>query len=173
MLALDLTIRSIISGLRRCGDTVFEYISDAWNSCRQSQNLISVYTHEGQSGHFTVMRPSREYRAERFGKLLNHHSILTPGHLDRILEVYDDTLANNLALTTGAENALKSARKKGWGIFVVSEGPHVPQETTLERTGVRNISIPLLHILSGSFFQNRTVFLAGRWKNGRAQNEDS
>lgn len=86
-----------------------------------------------QSGHFSQPKTSREYRAERFGALLDGFGVNAAPQLERLLDVYDTSLGEALELKPGAREALKAARRAGLSVMVVSEGPHDAQETTIER----------------------------------------
>lgn len=88
-----------------------------------------------QSGHFSQSKTSREYRAERFGTLLDRFGRESGPRLERILDLYDAALGEALELKPGANQVLAAAKRAGLLVMVVSEGPHDAQTTTLERAG--------------------------------------
>jgi putative hydrolase of the HAD superfamily len=91
-----------------------------------------------QSAGFTRDRTAREYRVERFGALLGRFGLSKQGEpgLDRLLDVYDAALGEELELTEGAAEALSAARWAGLSTMVVSEGPADAQALTIERLGI-------------------------------------
>ena len=134
---LDDTLHYFRKASGAAAEAVFSYINDGLGASREAlRESYKVILQQGQSGNFAEDRPSREYRTERFGKLLDEYSILSPRHLEDILAVYDNALCKNLTLTTGAKEALVAAKKKGFGIFILSEGPYDAQETTIQRLGI-------------------------------------
>jgi putative hydrolase of the HAD superfamily len=117
-----------------------------------------------QSGSFAEGKTSRDYRAERFGKLLAAFSIIPYRHLEAVLDLFDKTLSRSLKLKDGAKETLLAARDNGLQIMVVSEGPHDAQEAALERLGIA----PLVDLLITSGAEKTSK--AGRTaKNYRRQ----
>jgi putative hydrolase of the HAD superfamily len=103
---------------------------------------------KAQSKHFSQPKTSREYRAARFGALLDGFAEEPSPQLDRLLDIYDAALDEALELKPGAREALKAARRADLSVMVVSEGPHDAQETTIERLGIAS-SIDLLLTSAG------------------------
>jgi putative hydrolase of the HAD superfamily len=89
-----------------------------------------------QGGRFSGSRTSREYRAERFGALLERFGQDPGPRLDGILDLYDAALGEALELRPGAREALAAARRARLSVMVISEGPHDAQERTVERLGI-------------------------------------
>jgi putative hydrolase of the HAD superfamily len=90
----------------------------------------------GQRGHFTQEKTAREYRAERFGALLEAFAQDPGPHLKRLLDIYDSALGEALELKPGAREALKAAKRAGVSVMVISEGPQDAQTRTIERLGI-------------------------------------
>lgn len=89
-----------------------------------------------QSTHFTQPKTAREYRAARFGALLEELGQEPAPQLDRLVDSYDAALGEALELKPGASKALAAAKQAGLSVMVISEGPHDAQETTIERLGI-------------------------------------
>lgn len=89
-----------------------------------------------QKSCFADGKPSKEYRAERFTKLLTKFSLAPRCYLDQLLNLYDKTLAENLELKTGGKQVLRAAKNAGLQVMIVTEGPHDAQELTLQRLGI-------------------------------------
>jgi putative hydrolase of the HAD superfamily len=91
-----------------------------------------------QSAGFALERTAREYRAERFAAMLDRFGPPKQGEpgMDRLLDVYDAALGEELELTEGAAEALSAARWAGLSTMVVSEGPADAQALTIERLGI-------------------------------------
>lgn len=88
-------------------------------------------------GHFSRPLTAREYRAERFGELLEGFGFDPgAGRLERLLDVYDAALAEALELRPGARGALNAIGAADLSVMVVSEGPHDAQATTIDRLGI-------------------------------------
>jgi HAD superfamily hydrolase (TIGR01549 family) len=89
-----------------------------------------------QNTHFTQPKTAREYRAARFGPLLEEFAQEPGPQLDSLLDAYDTALAGALELKPGAAEVLAAARQAGLSVVVISEGSHDAQETTIERLGI-------------------------------------
>ncbi|KAJ5165367.1 uncharacterized protein N7500_007197 [Penicillium coprophilum] len=87
---------------------------------------------------FTDGRTSSEYRRERFGHLLQAHGLIDDSLLDRLLEVYQDSLRENLTLKAGALHLLQTLRRLGKKVIVITEGPADAQEWTVQELGIRS-----------------------------------
>jgi putative hydrolase of the HAD superfamily len=93
---------------------------------------------------FADGRTSTEYRRERFGRLLQVHGLtglnhfLGPGNplLDRLLDLYRDSLRESLALKPGVLHLLQTLRRLGKKIIVITEGPADAQEWTVQELGI-------------------------------------
>ncbi|KAJ5775225.1 uncharacterized protein N7511_000236 [Penicillium nucicola] len=93
---------------------------------------------------FTDGRTSIEYRRERFGRLLQVHGLmglnhfLGPGNLllDRLLDLYRDSLRQSLALKPGVLQLLQTLRYLGKRVIVITEGPADAQEWTVHELGL-------------------------------------
>lgn len=89
-----------------------------------------------QSGHFSQPKTSREYRAERFGALLDRFDLDADPSIDHLLDIYDAALAEALELRPGARQVLDAAARAKLSVMVISEGPHDAQRITIERLGI-------------------------------------
>ena len=87
---------------------------------------------------FTDGRTSSEYRRERFERLLQAHGLTDDSLLDRLLEVYRDTLRENLTLKAGALHLLRTLQELGKKVIVITEGPADAQEWTVKELGIRS-----------------------------------
>jgi putative hydrolase of the HAD superfamily len=134
---LDDTLHYFRKASGAAAETVFAYINEEFGAPLEViRDTYKSILKQSQSTHFAKDWPSREYRADRFRKLLEQYSILPNGHLEHLLVAYDASLERNLMLTTGARDALAAAKRKGFGVFILSEGPHDAQETTIQRLGI-------------------------------------
>lgn len=89
-----------------------------------------------QASHFSQSKTSREYRAERFGALLNRFACDPGPQMDRLLDIYNAPLCEALELRPGARQVLIAAKRANLSVMVVSEGPHDAQSTTIERLDI-------------------------------------
>ncbi|KAJ5851599.1 uncharacterized protein N7529_010984 [Penicillium soppii] len=86
---------------------------------------------------FTDGRTSTEYRRERFGRLLQAHGLVDTLLLDSLLEIYRNSLRENLALKEGALQLLQTLQHLGKKVIVITEGPTDAQEWTVQELGIR------------------------------------
>ncbi|KAJ5958305.1 uncharacterized protein N7479_005455 [Penicillium vulpinum] len=87
---------------------------------------------------FTDGRTSSEYRRERFGRLLQAHGLIDDSLLGRLLDVYQETLRENLTLKAGALHLLQTLRGLGKKVIVITESPADSQEWTVQVLGIRS-----------------------------------
>ncbi|OQD88456.1 hypothetical protein PENANT_c004G06163 [Penicillium antarcticum] len=93
---------------------------------------------------FTDGRTSTEYRRERFGRLLQAHGLMGPDHffepgnplLDRLLDLYRNSLRESLALKPGVLQLFQTLRRLGKKVIVITEGPADAQEWTVQELGI-------------------------------------
>ncbi|CAG8919171.1 unnamed protein product [Penicillium salamii] len=86
---------------------------------------------------FTDGRTSTEYRRERFDQLLQTQGVSDTALLERLLEVYRDSLRENLTLKDGALHLLQTLHQRGKKVIVITEGPADAQEWTVQELGIR------------------------------------
>lgn len=89
-----------------------------------------------QQTHFVENKPSREYRKARFEQLLVRNNIYSADYIEHVLDIYDDTLTQNLLMKEGALVLLQTLDKWNKSVIIISEGPQDAQELTLERLGL-------------------------------------
>ena len=164
---LDDTLHFYRKASGQACEAVFQYLYEEFGA--PPATLRAKYggiLKTAQSGSFAEGKTSRDYRAERFGKLLAAFSIIPYRHLEAVLDLYDEALSRNLKLKEGARETFLAARASGLRIMVVSEGPHDAQEATLARLGIA----PLVDLLVTSAAE-RTSKRGGLLKIalGRAQ----
>jgi putative hydrolase of the HAD superfamily len=131
---LDDTLHFYRKASGAASEEVYKYLEDEFGT--DAGQLRSAYREilkDAQSGCFAEGKTSRDYRAERFSRLLARFSIIPQLQLDVVLDLYDVTLSKNLKLKEGALQILQAAKSAGLQIMVVTEGPHDAQETTLQR----------------------------------------
>jgi len=85
---------------------------------------------------FTDGRTSTEYRRERFERLLQAHD-LADTLLERLLEIYHNSLREGLVLKEGALHLLQTLQQLGKKVIVITEGPADSQEWTVQELGIR------------------------------------
>jgi putative hydrolase of the HAD superfamily len=86
---------------------------------------------------FTDGRTSTEYRRERFDRLLQEQGLVDTPLLEHLLDVYRDSLRENLALKEGTLHLLQTLRQLGKKIIVITEGPADAQEWTVQELGIQ------------------------------------
>jgi putative hydrolase of the HAD superfamily len=134
---LDDTLHFYRNASGEASAAVFAYLHEEFGCDAQGLGAAYAAILKGaQTSGFAEGKSSREYRAERFGKLLASFSIKPHRHLDTVLDVYDDALSRNLKLKEGAAEALRECKLSGYSVMIVTEGPQDAQEATLERLGI-------------------------------------
>ena len=134
---LDDTLHFYRNAAGEASAAVFAYLCEEFGF--DAEGLGAAYAailKDAQTSGFAEGKTSREFRAERFGKLLASFSINPHRHLDTVLDVYGDALSRNLKLKEGAAEALRECKLSGYSVMIVTEGPQDAQETTLERLGL-------------------------------------
>jgi putative hydrolase of the HAD superfamily len=143
---LDDTLHEFRRASANASTHVFEAIHSS-NTQISIDTLRATYTEllrNTTANAFTDGRTSAEYRRERFGRLLQVHGLmglnhfLGPGNplLDRLLDLYSDSLRQSLALKSGVLYLLQTLRQSGKKILVITEGPADAQEWTVRELGI-------------------------------------
>lgn len=87
---------------------------------------------------FTDGRSSKDYRRERFSRLLEIHGYEPSAEtIEKLLIVYQDNLRAALCLKSGALPLLKKLKATGKMIIIVTEGPRDAQEWTVSELGLK------------------------------------
>ncbi|KAF3045822.1 hypothetical protein E8E11_003453 [Didymella keratinophila] len=109
-------------------------------SGRAMEELESEYERiqkQGTASAFVDSKTSHQYREERFRQLVQACNIALDDHQMQILvELYEKVLAENLELKPGVLELLKTLKRYGHKIAVITEGPQDAQERTLEALGI-------------------------------------
>ncbi len=146
---LDDTLHYFKRASGKAAGAVFDEVEEGFGI--DGEELAEAYRgilRAAQGDHFIQAKSSSEHRAERFVALLGGFGVDPEPQVDRLLEIYDATLAEALELKPGAGEALRAARRVGLAVMVVSEGPHDAQRTTIERLGIAT-SVDLLVTSAG------------------------
>ena len=86
---------------------------------------------------FTEGRTSTQYRRDRFSRLLQTYGSGTSDTtLDRLLDIYKNSLQAALELKPGALSLLQTLRRHGKKVIVITEGPQDAQEWTVRELGI-------------------------------------
>lgn len=135
---LDDTLHEFRRASALASDQLFQAIHTAKhiniNTLRDDYRVI---LRSATANAFTDGRTSTEYRRERFDRLLQMHGVNEPPLLERLLEVYHDSLRENLTLKDGALHLLQTLHKRGKNIIVITEGPADAQEWTVRELGIQ------------------------------------
>ncbi|KAK2005950.1 HAD-like protein [Colletotrichum eremochloae] len=89
------------------------------------------------SNAFSDGKTSFDYRRERFTLLFERISqTMSATFLAHLLETYETTLVNSLQLKCGALSVLKTLKRLGKKIVIITEGPQDAQERTIHHLGI-------------------------------------
>ncbi|KAJ5360661.1 hypothetical protein N7517_009852 [Penicillium concentricum] len=137
---LDDTLHEFRRASADASTRVFETIhsSSKKTSVDILRNTYQDILRSATANAFTDGRTSSEYRRERFGRLLQVYGLIDDSLLGRLLEVYQDSLRENLTLKTGALHLLQTLRGPGKKVIVITEGPADAQEWTVQELGIRS-----------------------------------
>lgn len=94
-------------------------------------------------------RTSREYRTERFTKLLAAFNVNDESTVRQLLDIYAETLERNMGLSDGVKDVLNRLSQKK-PLYIVSEGPSDAQRRAIDILGL------------ATYFQG--VFISGEAK---------
>ncbi|KAJ5512340.1 hypothetical protein N7463_001892 [Penicillium fimorum] len=135
---LDDTLHDFRRASADASTRVFEIIhsSDNKTSVDILRNTYQSILRSATANAFTDGRTSSEYRHERFEHLLQAYGLIDDSLLDRLLEVYQDSLRENLTLKAGALRLLQTLRGLGKKVIVITEGPADAQEWTVQELGI-------------------------------------
>lgn len=144
---LDDTLHDFRRASAHASTRVFETIH-ASNSQISTDTVRTTYQailRDATANAFTDGRTSREYRRERFGRLLYAHGLIDSNDfselenplLDHLVEVYHNNLRESLALKPGVLQLLQALHQTGRKIIVITEGPADGQEWTVQELGIR------------------------------------
>ena len=105
----------------------------------QLNDLYKIELLKVQKQNFTANRPSKEYRAERFKPLLSAAGLNEDDHLEWILDIYKNALAENISIKPGVLELLSTVKGLGLKTVVISEGPMDAQEWTIKQLGIDHL----------------------------------
>ncbi|KAK1963431.1 hypothetical protein LY78DRAFT_198124 [Colletotrichum sublineola] len=89
------------------------------------------------SNAFSDGKTSFDYRRERFTLLFERISqTISATFLAHLLETYETTLVNSLQLKYGSLSVLKTLKRLGKKIVIITEGPQDAQERTIHHVGI-------------------------------------
>ena len=111
---LDDTLHFYRNAAGEAWAAVFAYLCEEFGC--DAEGLGAAYAailKDAQTIGFAEGKTAREFRAERFGKLLASFWIEPHRHLDTVLDVYGDALSRNLKLKEGAAEALRECKLSG------------------------------------------------------------
>ncbi len=134
---LDDTLHEFSLAAKTAMEMVYHYLDEEFGiDPVEAREAYADILKEGQSTHFVDDLPSRTYRQKRLEKLFDRFSLLYHIHLDRCLDIYDESLAEVLTLKEGAIELLQECKRHDLNVMVVTEGPEDAQQKTLERLGI-------------------------------------
>jgi HAD superfamily hydrolase (TIGR01549 family) len=99
---------------------------------REAYRAIMTQT---EKNAFFDGRTSREYRTERFARLLNTFDVQDERMVDELLVIYAQTLEENMKLYDGVMDVLSRLQKK-LPMFIVTEGPSDAQRRAIKILGL-------------------------------------
>ncbi|KAJ5941376.1 hypothetical protein N7516_001544 [Penicillium verrucosum] len=137
---LDDTLHEFRRASANASVCVFETIHASNNkiSVKILRNTYQDILRSATANAFTDGRISSEYLCERFGRLLQAHGLIDDSLLDRLLEVYRDSLRENLTLKTGTLHLLQTLQGLGKKVIVITEGPTDAQQWTVQELGIQS-----------------------------------
>ncbi|KAJ6132107.1 hypothetical protein N7471_007322 [Penicillium samsonianum] len=137
---LDDTLHEFRRASANASVRVFETIHASNNKTSVDilKNTYQDILRSATANAFTDGKTSSEYRRERFERLLQAHGLIDDSLLGHLLEVYRDSLRENLTLKPGALHLLQTLRGLGKKTIVITEGPADAQEWTVQELGIRS-----------------------------------
>lgn len=91
----------------------------------------------GTASAFVDGKTSHQYRADRLQQVAQKCDIrMCDGQMEALLSCYERSLTENLELKPGALDLLKTLKRYGHMIAVITEGPQDAQERTVEALGL-------------------------------------
>lgn len=134
---LDDTLHFFKKSSGAASEAVFSYIGNAFSiPAEELRHSYKKILAAAQSTNFSEGKTSRQYRKERFGKLLEDFSVSAPLQLEEALDIYDEKLAKSLQLKDGALEALTASKRAGLSVMIITEGPQDAQVITIDRLGL-------------------------------------
>jgi len=135
---LDDTLHEFRKASASASSAVFDAIQQQTGISIEA--LKSTYTEILRSktaSAFTEGRTSTEYRQDRFSRLLQAHGLETCDiRLERLLDIYKNSLQATLELKPGALSLLQSLKRLDKQVIVITEGPQDAQEWTIQELGI-------------------------------------
>lgn len=135
---LDDTLHEFRKASAFASSAVFEAIRR--DTGIEMDSLKTAYTEILRSktaSAFTEGKTSTEYRRDRFSLLLQAHGFETfDTILERLLDIYKNSLQAVLELKPGALSLLQTLKRLNKKIIVITEGPQDAQEWTVRELGI-------------------------------------
>ncbi|KAI0479871.1 HAD-superfamily hydrolase, subfamily IA, variant 1 [Xylaria cf. heliscus] len=103
------------------------------------KDLYGQILRTSTSNAFSDGKSSSEYRTERFLAVASHFSLPLEHDdpfLGQLLYLYETSLKDSLELKSGALNLLRTIKRLGKKVVVITEGPQDAQEWTIENLGI-------------------------------------
>lgn len=135
---LDDTLHEFWKASASASSAVFEAIHQ--HSGISVETLRATYSEILRSktaSAFTEGKTSTEYRRDRFSRLLQAHGSETSDTiLERLLDIYKNSLQAALELKPGALSLLQTLKRLDKKIIIITEGPQDAQEWTVQELGI-------------------------------------
>lgn len=135
-LDLDGTLHDFRATARAGMTSVFDSIHQEYaipvEALTKEYGLIMA---EAEKQAFREGKTSREYRTERFSKLLGRFSIRDDARVSELVDKYGTVFEDNLRLEVDVQHAL-AALSKGFTLYLLTEGPLDAQQRTIEKLGI-------------------------------------
>lgn len=138
---LDDTLHEFRKASAQASHSVFEIIHlKSGIDIDSLQASYSDILRNATANAFVDGRTSREYRWERFARLLKVHEIKEfqkeNDYIMHLLDIYESSLRSSLKLKAGALSLLRALKQRGKKVIVVTEGPTDSQEWTIRELGL-------------------------------------
>lgn len=135
---LDDTLHEFRKASASASSPVFEAIHQhSGISIETLRTTYSEILRSKTASAFTEGKTSTEYRRDRFSRLLQAHGSETSDTiLERLLDIYKNSLQAALELKPGALSLLQTLKRLDKKIIIITEGPQDAQEWTVQELGI-------------------------------------
>ncbi|KAI0435983.1 HAD-like domain-containing protein [Xylaria telfairii] len=137
---LDDTLHEFRLASSAASDKVLETMHERYGIPFASlKHRYSEILQTSTSNAFTDGKTSSEYRRERFLAVASHFFLpleYDDLFLSELLHIYETSLKESLELKSGALSLLRTVKRLGKKIVVITEGPQDAQEWTVENLGI-------------------------------------
>lgn len=136
---LDNTLHDYIGASTTALNAVFQLLeaTSSINPEEARASYIKILADATQSAFSDRTKTSRDFRSERFSRLLQTFDKDNPDLIEKILDTYESNLDQNLRLYEGAIELITHFKNLGLNIALITEGPEDAQKRAVQRLGIQ------------------------------------